>query len=67
MLRSLAVDESLNASFFSTIWVNSKKDGILLPWFGDQSKRKKTLNLNQLYSALKLTLFDGGVGLINIF
>ena len=37
-------------------YLNSKGDWFLKLWLGNQFRRKKTFNSNQLYSILKLTL-----------
>ena len=42
--------------FSLQIWVNSRADWALYPWYGNQSRRRKTLNSYQLKSILKLTL-----------
>ena len=41
--------------FFFQLWVNSRADLVLLPWYGNQSRKKK-LNSNQQYSTEKLIL-----------
>ena len=39
--------------FSPQLWVNSRTDQILQPWWGILSRRRKTLNSNLLNSALK--------------
>ena len=38
-------------------WVHNRDDWVCEPWLDNQSRRKKTLNSNQIYFALKLTLY----------
>ena len=37
--------------FSLQLWVNSRADWVLQPWWGNQSRSRKTLNSNLLYSA----------------
>ena len=42
--------------FSLQLWVNSRADWFLLPWWGNWSRRRKTLNSKLLNSTKKLTL-----------
>ena len=52
----IALTPLKKALFFLQLWVKSWPDWALWPWCGDQSKRRKTLNSNQLNSIKKTDL-----------
>ena len=52
--------------FFILLWVKSRVDWSLYPWYGNRSRRRKTLNSNILKTAEKsdcvTSSFRGGIG-----